>query len=61
MRLLPTIVAALAAAATIPAGADAQPSAPPQFETMFYGILEFGTIGTLNATFGTRVNFPVKG
>ncbi|TFK94641.1 hypothetical protein K466DRAFT_439638, partial [Polyporus arcularius HHB13444] len=33
----------------------------PQFETMFYGILEFGTIGTLNATFGTRVNFPVKG
>lgn len=36
-------------------------SAPPQFETLFYGTLEFGQIDMLNTTFGTRVNIPVHG
>ncbi|KAI0684277.1 hypothetical protein C8T65DRAFT_593838 [Cerioporus squamosus] len=60
LQLLPTIVAALAPT-TIPARAGPTPSAPPQFETLFFGNLELGTIDTLNTTFGTRVNFPVKG
>ena len=58
-QFLPAFIVAIAA--TISAMTDPIPSAPPRFETLFFGTLDIGEGEMLQGPFGTRVNIPVMG